>query len=311
MHHNLPIKIKLPAHFLDEETRDGYTISPLMKKVWAVEIDLLFEFIRICEKYELRWYMGGGSMLGAVRHKGYIPWDDDIDLNLFRKDYDKFCEVAKQEIKSPYFFTDGTAEKGVFRAYAQIYNSATTCIMANNIGINRSYNQGLSIDIFPIDNIPDSIEEKERLTDAIEQKHRQCHWLYGHNGIYISKNQEGFFHYFKHIAADVVAHVFWPFAHKKWPKELFSLMKKYQNEDTTRMIADLSMPPFLERRLWEREWYAETVYLPFEWFAVPVPSGYKEWLTKHYGNWQHFEKGTALHLAGIYDPERPYTEYIK
>ena len=311
MQHHLPIKIELPEHFLDEETRDGYTISPLMKKVWAVEIDLLFEFVRICDKYGLKWYMGGGSMLGTVRHKGYIPWDDDIDLNLFRKDYDKFCEVARQELKSPYFFTDGTADKGVFRAYAQIYNSDTTCIMANSVCVKRSFNQGISIDIFPIDNVPEAEDERKKFTDAIEKKCSFCRWLYGHNGIYIPKTGEGFIRRTKHFAASVVARIVWPFLHKKCADTLFSLMRKYESDNSGKLIADLSMPPFLRRRLWERAWYAETVEMPFEWFIVNVPCGYDNWLTNHYGNWKQFEKGTALHLAAIYDPEKPYTEYTK
>ena len=311
MQHNLPIKIDLPDHFLDEEIRAGYTVSSLMKKVWAVEIDLLFEFIRICNKYGLKWYMGGGSMLGTVRHKGYIPWDDDIDLNLFRKDYDKFCEVAKNEIMAPYYFTDGTKDKGVFRAYAQIYNTNTTCIMANSVNVKRSFNQGISIDIFPIDNVPDNSRERAEFTKKVDARTIPCRWLYGHVGYYLPKKNEGIIARCKHVVAVSIARIIWPLFHSKWSNQLLDLMRKYQDVTTTEMIADLSMAPFEERRLWKREWYKETLKMPFEWFLVNVPSGYDQWLTKHYGYWKCYEKGTALHLAAIYDPEKPYTEYNK
>ena len=62
------LNLQLPEHFLDGETRDGYYISPEMKKVWAVELDLLNEFMRICKKYDLRWFADAGTLLGAVRH---------------------------------------------------------------------------------------------------------------------------------------------------------------------------------------------------------------------------------------------------
>ena len=78
------IKLKLSEDFFKEEVRNDYTVSPEMKKVWAVELDLLDQLDRVCQKYDIPWYLSGGSLLGAVRHQGYIPWDDDIDLMMYR-----------------------------------------------------------------------------------------------------------------------------------------------------------------------------------------------------------------------------------
>ena len=73
----------------------GFYVDEKMKLVWRTELELLKKFILVCEKYNLKYYMAGGSLLGAIRHNGFIPWDDDIDIDMPRDDYNKLLEIAK------------------------------------------------------------------------------------------------------------------------------------------------------------------------------------------------------------------------
>ena len=73
-------KIDIPEDFFKEEIRNGYTVTSKMKKAWAIQIDILKEMERICDKYNITYYADSGSMLGVVRNNQYIPWDDDIDV---------------------------------------------------------------------------------------------------------------------------------------------------------------------------------------------------------------------------------------
>ena len=100
---SLPIRTRLPENFLNEEVRCGYTIDAKHKRIWAVELDLLSEFQRICKAYQIKYFAFAGTMLGAVRHKGYIPWDDDLDVALTRTEFNIFCKVAQDELRFPYF----------------------------------------------------------------------------------------------------------------------------------------------------------------------------------------------------------------
>ncbi len=143
----------VPDSFLLEETRNDYTISTEMKKVWAVQLDLLQVLFDVCNKHGLRIYAEGGTLLGAIRHKGYIPWDDDIDLTMMREDYDKLMELG-DEFSHPYFLQNVYTDPHYSHRHAQLRNSETACWSWKEKGCVKQFNQGIFIDIFPSDNMP-------------------------------------------------------------------------------------------------------------------------------------------------------------
>ena len=147
------LKFPPPKDFLNEENRDGYVVSAEMKSVWAVELDLAQELLRVCRKHNLKIFADFGTLLGAVRHKGFIPWDDDMDFSMFREDYEKLCSIAPDEFKQPYFFQYSNSGKEFVNGHAKLRNSLTTGIVKNELGRNLGYNQGIFIDIFPLDNV--------------------------------------------------------------------------------------------------------------------------------------------------------------
>ena len=120
------LKIKLPKGFLNEEIRNGYVVSSQMKEVWAIELDLLVEFDRVCKEIGVKYFLDSGTLLGAVRHKGFIPWDDDIDVSMLREDYDRLVQRGPSLFKAPYFFQCAYTDEGYYRFHAQLRNSETT-----------------------------------------------------------------------------------------------------------------------------------------------------------------------------------------
>lgn len=150
-HDKLPIGIDLPPCFLDEEVRDGYLVSSVMKKIWAVELDLLAKFDAVCKKHGITYVALWGTALGAIRHKGFIPWDDDIDVGMDRANYEKLCQVASMEFSHPYFFQNALTDRAYFIPLARLRNTETTAAIR---GFDTpDYNNGIYLDIDILDGL--------------------------------------------------------------------------------------------------------------------------------------------------------------
>ena len=117
----------LDENFFREEIRCGYKVSEKMKKVWAVELNLLEQFDKLCRENNLQYFVDSGTLLGAVRHQGFIPWDDDIDVVMFRDDYEKLKIIAKDAVSSPYFYQNSYNDLMIW-AFSKLRDSRTTAI---------------------------------------------------------------------------------------------------------------------------------------------------------------------------------------
>ena len=123
-----------------------------LRQLQLIELDILKEFVRICEKHSLQYYLIGGTLLGAVRHKGFIPWDDDIDVAMPRKDYEKFAVISKSELQPEYFYQNSTTDSGYFLTYAKLRRNNS--FFYEERFINSHFHKGIFIDIFPLDFCP-------------------------------------------------------------------------------------------------------------------------------------------------------------
>ena len=156
------LKIQLPKYYLEEEIRCDYRVTSDTKKQWAVCLDLLAEFDRVCTENNIQYFAGYGTLIGAMRHGGFIPWDDDIDLVMPRIEYEKLRKIAPTEFRQPYFFQTEETDIGFSRPFARLRNSNTTAIQKIEDYGSVIYNQGIFIDVFPLDNFPDDEDEQNR-----------------------------------------------------------------------------------------------------------------------------------------------------
>lgn len=121
-----------------------------LKELKKTELEILDEFVRICKKYNLDYFLCGGTMLGAIRHKGFIPWDDDIDVGMTRKDYDKFIKIAMKELNDEYYLDCYENNQDCYLPFAKIKKNNT--IFDEEESHNLNNHKGIFMDIIPFDN---------------------------------------------------------------------------------------------------------------------------------------------------------------
>ena len=94
--------LRFEESFFQRERKDDFDISSTMKRAWAAQLEVLAVIIELCKKYDIKYFAFWGTLLGAIRHRGFIPWDDDIDICMMRNDYMRFLEISKTELPTDF-----------------------------------------------------------------------------------------------------------------------------------------------------------------------------------------------------------------
>lgn len=294
--------------FFKREIKWDFPVGELRKRSWAAQLEVLKVISDICRKYQLTWYVYWGTLIGAVRHKGFIPWDDDIDLSISRLDYIKLCKIATSEFQHPYFFQTEDTDPGLSRGHAQLRNSDTTAIIKDEKEIGYTFNQGIFIDIFPIDNVPDDPEERKQLIYGLEKNRNKS---ISYSKLFYGKNPGTGY---RRIAARILQ-IFIKLFHVKYNNRYFKQLEidktKYKDIKTS-YIANLykliNNNP--EKLVWKKEWFNTSLEVPFEFTTIRVPIGFEDYLLSTYGNWKEFVIGDTTHGNIIFDTDHSYKEYL-
>ena len=304
------LNIQIPDGFLEEEIRCDYKVTKQIKEVWAISLDLLEELKRVCAKYNLKYIADFGTLLGAVRHQGFIPWDDDIDVAMPRDDYEKLIEVAFSEFKHPYFFECFHSDPHFAYGKAKLLNMETTGY-ENPMLVKH----GLFIDIFPLDKIIDDPillkKQGEKMTHyfAKMQRVNTCNqWSYCiKKGISLPRRLGRFYEYFKMKLLGIKIGGYY---HKKAYYNYENESRKYNDLPLSYvgdLIGYLNEP---DDKILVKD-FDNLIETKFEFTTITIPYHYEEILAHMYGNYNQYVVGASTHTFEIIDTDRPYTEVLK
>ena len=275
---------------LEDEIRDGFYVDSLMKCYWKSQLRVLQEIDKVCRKHNIQYQAEWGTLLGTVRHGGFIPWDDDMDISMKRQDYKKFHKYVKEELPEEFYIFDYHNSESYWDVMSRVINLEGACFEHDYLEKNGNCPFAAGVDIFPLDFLPvdagdaevikhmieavksladvcgaGSVDEKE-LEKSIEALEELCN---------LKIKREG---NLRENLYDIMV----------------SLYSLYQ-EDEAEEIA--IVPLWVENGgcVYPKEYYSKTAQLPFENTTIPVPIAYDSILKHKYGDYMKMVRKGGSH----------------
>lgn len=277
-----------------------------MTEIQSIILDVYKEFKRICDEKGLRYFAIGGTCIGAIRHKGFIPWDDDMDVAMPLEDYIRFQEIVQTDLKPPYELFDIKEHPNSFLKFLKLYNGKTTFVECTNQYNKDSY-MGVFMDIMPLVGFPE------------DKKEGRCHLKKANIFARLSAASRLRLKDKPTLKSKIFSLVSKPITIGKpfnyYLLKYQNLISRYKFGETKDVFFAWRVPleaPY--KNMFPYEIFAESISVPFEDTEMRVPKDYDRYLKMDFGDYMKLppeDKRRGGHPAAILDLHKSYKEYVK
>ncbi|RSX55925.1 licD family protein [Bifidobacterium dolichotidis] len=242
-----------------------------LRIIHELQLQMAVEVRRICEKYGIRYTLCGGSLIGAVRHQGFIPWDDDMDIAMLAKDYERFLEIAPQELDQKFAIIN--YENSPEMVFVNTRVICRNTVIKNNAGARATAPHEVFIDIFPFDNMPDS-KIKCFVHKAIE--------VIGRRIVYLKTGYPLNVSLYKRIIICLLS-IFVP--NERCAKKLYRWNQHRFDQNNSKSVVNLCGTYGYRKETVPRRWFSQFVPVQFEGETFSAIAEYDAWLKQVYGDY--------------------------
>lgn len=293
-------ELEFSADYFKTEVRDGFEIPAMMKRAWAAQMEVLHVVAGVCKNNGIRYFADGGTLLGAVRHKGMIPWDDDIDICVVREEYNRLIQVLPKALPHGFVVAGMYADserlqKAAFVPHLRVIADETLWNFNDYMRYFHGFPyQRVGIDIFPMDYISRDIGitniQKQIIRLGIETL-RDWNKL-GENGM-LDEYVNGF-QKLCNVSFDNVNNV------KNYMWKIIDKISSISYREEADYITNIFYWLDNDNYKMKKECYDYTIELPFENMNIVAPEMYDEVLRAEYGDYIVPVKGAADHTYPFY-----------
>lgn len=270
--------MQFPDWYFEDEVRDGFYVYGMMKRAWAAQLEVLEDIDKVCKKHNIAWFVDCGSLLGCIRHGGFIPWDDDLDICMTRDNYTRFNQIAQKELPEGYALLNMYTDDEYNDMMSRVTNGREISVNEKHLEKYHGFPYAAGVDIFPLDYIaPNEDEEKQRKEIA--------RVIFNVKDMVTKENEKD--EEVVRLLSDIesVCNIKFnkdkPIA-KQLNILLDGLFSLYGPEESKELAL---MPYWIQHddHKYPKEFFATTVLMPYEITKVPVPIAYEGALRIEYG----------------------------